>query len=100
MSIKEIPKSFLYSCDVCNTEHLQENANGCYSNSTPPRPATDFVRIAFGLASASERVCRERQKDAGQDYRDRDPEGLSRGQPGEQRKSCALDVVVELNFHQ
>jgi hypothetical protein len=46
------------------------------------------------------RVCREQQKDAGQYYRDRDPEGLSRGQPGEQRKSCALDVVVELNFHQ
>lgn len=46
MAIKEIPRSFLYSCDVCNTDHLQENANGCYTNSTPPKWASiKFHRI-------------------------------------------------------
>src|SRR5438876_8064605 len=32
------------------------------SNSAPPRPAMDFSRIAFALASDSERVCRERPR--------------------------------------
>lgn len=36
MSIREIPKSYLYGCDRCNTEHHQENAHGHYTNSTPP----------------------------------------------------------------
>jgi hypothetical protein len=36
MSIREVPKSYVYTCDVCNAEHVQENANGCYTNSTPP----------------------------------------------------------------
>jgi len=36
MTVKEIPKSFLYTCDQCGTPHLQENASGHYNNSTPP----------------------------------------------------------------
>lgn len=27
---------FLYSCDNCSTQHRQENADGHYTNSTPP----------------------------------------------------------------
>lgn len=33
--IEEIPKSFKYSCDRCESYHIQENANGHYSNSCP-----------------------------------------------------------------
>lgn len=43
MSIQEVPKSYKYICDGCGSVHLQENANGHYTNSTPPGWAT--VRI-------------------------------------------------------
>jgi hypothetical protein len=36
MTIREIPKSYEYRCDKCGATHLQENASGQYSNSTPP----------------------------------------------------------------
>lgn len=36
MSIREIPKSYEYSCDLCGAVHVQRNANGQYTNSTPP----------------------------------------------------------------
>lgn len=37
MSIKEVPKSYHYSCDAssCGTGHTQENASGHYMNSRP-----------------------------------------------------------------
>lgn len=34
--IREIPKSFEYTCDRCNTTHRQESAEGHYTESTPP----------------------------------------------------------------
>ncbi len=36
MGIREIPKSFEYICDVCQTTHVQQNANGHYTDSRPP----------------------------------------------------------------
>lgn len=43
MAIREIPKSFVYTCDVCGVEHAQENANGHYTDSRPPH----WVRLMF-----------------------------------------------------
>lgn len=37
MSVREIPKSYEYTCDCCGTVHVQENAGGHYTNSRPPR---------------------------------------------------------------
>ena len=36
MTIHEVPKAYIYTCDACKQEHLQKNANGHYTNSTPP----------------------------------------------------------------
>lgn len=38
MSIEEVPKSYIYKCDVpgCRARHTQANATGHYTNSTPP----------------------------------------------------------------
>ena len=36
MTIREIPRTFLYSCDACEREHRQENASGHYTESVPP----------------------------------------------------------------
>lgn len=36
MAIREIPKSYEYTCDFCGAKHLQENAGGHYPNSVPP----------------------------------------------------------------
>jgi len=36
MTIKEIPRSYEYTCDKCGAKHNQENASGHYHNSTPP----------------------------------------------------------------
>jgi hypothetical protein len=35
MAIREVPRSYVYTCDGCGEEHTQENANGHYSNSRP-----------------------------------------------------------------
>lgn len=35
MAIREIPKSYEYTCDKCSYTHIQENASGHYTNSTP-----------------------------------------------------------------
>lgn len=35
MAVREIPKAFEYSCDWCGVTHLQENASGHYTESTP-----------------------------------------------------------------
>jgi len=44
MAIQEIPKAFLYICDGCGAEHLQKNASGHYTNSTPAHWATLILR--------------------------------------------------------
>lgn len=36
MTIREIPKSYEYTCDGCGVTHIQEGAGGHYTNSTPP----------------------------------------------------------------
>jgi hypothetical protein len=36
MAVQEIPRSFRYTCDICETTHIQEGAGGTYPNSTPP----------------------------------------------------------------
>lgn len=41
MAIREIPKSYHYTCDLCGAKHVQQNANGHYENSTPP----DWMRL-------------------------------------------------------
>lgn len=35
MAIREIPTSFIYSCDACGAEHEQKNASGHYANGLP-----------------------------------------------------------------
>ena len=65
MAIREIPKSFEYSCDSCGEVHLQENANGHYSDSRPPhwtrlklsRSAYDFQGYACADASIERLLC-------------------------------------------
>lgn len=37
MTIREIPKAYEYICDKCGEKHLQQNASGHYTNSTPPQ---------------------------------------------------------------
>ncbi len=41
MSVQEIPKSYRYTCDLCGANHVQEHANGHYTNSVPP----DWMRL-------------------------------------------------------
>ena len=43
--IKEIPKQFEYTCDRCGNNHIQENANGHYTNSCPP----DWLSLRFNF---------------------------------------------------
>lgn len=35
MTIREIPRAFVYECDGCGLEHKQENAGGHYTDSRP-----------------------------------------------------------------
>lgn len=35
MSIVEVPKAYIYTCDACGKEHRQENAAGHYTDSRP-----------------------------------------------------------------
>jgi hypothetical protein len=43
MGIKEIPKSYRYTCEGCGAFLTQENADGHYINSTPRGWATVIV---------------------------------------------------------
>jgi hypothetical protein len=36
MTIREVPRSFEYTCDRCGETHVQQNAHGHYHNSRPP----------------------------------------------------------------
>mgnify|MGYP001263534490 CR=1 FL=1 len=54
MSIREIPRSFVYTCDGCKVEHTQENAGGHYANSRPPHWATlKIAREAYDSHGAA-----------------------------------------------
>jgi protein-arginine kinase activator protein McsA len=59
MTIRERPRAFVYVCDGCGDEHVQENASGHYANSVPPA----WVKITVQPNVASERreylVCDE-----------------------------------------
>lgn len=65
MGIREIPKSYEYTCDGCGKPHLQENASGHYTDSRPPhwarlklaRHAYDGGDIAVGDASIERLLC-------------------------------------------
>lgn len=59
MAIKEIPKSYQYICDSLHckgsrgqarTTHLQENANGYYTNSTPTN-STPYGWVTIKLST-------------------------------------------------
>lgn len=46
MTVREIPKAFEYICDCCGKKHVQENANGHYTNSRPSHWAQLIFRQA------------------------------------------------------
>lgn len=65
MSVTEIPKSYKYTCDLCGTVHVQENANGHYTDSRPPywsrltlaRDAHDFQGAPVADATVKRLLC-------------------------------------------
>jgi hypothetical protein len=65
MAIREIPRSFEYTCDGCRTVHVQENASGHYTNSRPShwahlkieQDAHDFQGQAVADASITRLLC-------------------------------------------
>ena len=75
MSIREIPRAFVYICDGCSKEHKQENANGHYTDSRPPhwirlklartaydyqgRTAYDYQGAACADASIERLLCED-----------------------------------------
>jgi hypothetical protein len=67
MSVHEIPKSFVYACDCCGRQHVQENANGHYSDSRPSgwarlifrQGAEDFQGAEVADASIERLLCRD-----------------------------------------
>jgi putative lipase involved disintegration of autophagic bodies len=48
MGVQEIPKQYKYVCDICKKEHIQENANGHYWESTPE--GWSSVRVVYNHA--------------------------------------------------
>ncbi len=48
MSVREIPKSYEYTCDGCGRKHVQEGATGHYRNSSPPGWAKILWRPSEG----------------------------------------------------
>lgn len=53
--IEEVPKSFVYRCDAvaCDKTHIQKNANGHYTESTPANWATFRVVLPDDHSTAS-----------------------------------------------
>lgn len=48
MPVEEIPRSFLYTCDNCAAAHRQRNAQGHYTESTPPKwSRLKIYRLAY-----------------------------------------------------
>lgn len=72
MGITEIPRAFVYKCDICVATHKQENASGPYANSRPPRwarlrfdqAAEDFQGAEVADASVELLLCPECKQDA------------------------------------
>ena len=62
MTIREIPKSFEYTCDGCGEVHVDHNASGHYTDSRPPHWANlVFARTAYdyqGSACADATIIR------------------------------------------
>lgn len=59
MAIKEVPKAFRYTCDGCGHFHIQENANGHYTNSTPPRWTTIRIILKYDGVTFEKLFCEE-----------------------------------------
>lgn len=67
MTVREIPRAFEYSCDVCGKAHRQEGAAGHYTNSRPPRwshlrigrDACDFQGATVADGSVERLLCDE-----------------------------------------
>jgi hypothetical protein len=65
MGIREVPKSYVYTCDGCRKEHTQENASGHYLNSRPKywstlkvgRDAYDYQGCAVADGSIERLLC-------------------------------------------
>jgi hypothetical protein len=65
MGVREIPKSFEYTCDACAKVHTQRNANGHYSDSRPPywsrltlaQDAHDFQGAAVADGTIKRLLC-------------------------------------------
>lgn len=65
MTVIEIPKAYLYTCDCCGITHRQENASGHYSNSRPSgwhrlkwdADALDYQGCAVGSAAFERLLC-------------------------------------------
>lgn len=64
MPIKEIPKSYEYCCDKCAAAHIQQNAAGHYTNSTPPnwyrlRINSDYYRYPVADGEPTRLLCQK-----------------------------------------
>lgn len=64
VTIKEIPRSFEYCCDKCKASHLQQNASGHYTNSTPPqwfrlRLHSDYYRYPVANEEPTRLLCQK-----------------------------------------
>lgn len=64
MAIKEIPKSYEYCCDKCGASHVQQNASGHYTNSTPPnwyrlRINSDYYRYPVADGEPTRLLCQK-----------------------------------------
>lgn len=65
MAIREVPKSYIYTCDGCGREHTQENATGHYAGSRPTFWATlilqqdayDFQGCAVADGTVTRLLC-------------------------------------------
>lgn len=72
MAIREIPRAFIYACDVCGAEHRQENAGGHYTDSRPPywvglifaQHAYDYQGSAVADGTVKRLLCADCAKEA------------------------------------
>lgn len=60
MSVREVPRSFLYECDACGEEHKQENPSGHYTDSRPPGWTT--LKFAADVATGHVSEVRREEK--------------------------------------
>ena len=57
MTIREVPKQYIYSCDRCGDRHVQENANGHYTNSRPPHWQRVVVYADLTIEQLDQLLC-------------------------------------------